>query len=293
MAFHKRLFLALIVALVAAPVAAQDTQTYNMDETFAIDSGGSVILDSNDADVEIRGTDRSDVHVVVYYRRIARGVHIGGDREFEMVAEERGGDLVLRERIRGEGDFNISLGSVEETYRITIEAPRSVSLELNGDDDDYEIREVDGDIAIHAEDGDLWLQDCGGSSFRFTLDDADLEMDGGRGELTLNFEDGDIDIRDGAFTRIRTDGDDGDIRLETSLADDGSYRFDSEDGDLHLYVTDGGGTFVIDHDDPSVRASSAYERLQEEEHRSRYRLAGGSARVDVRTDDGRITLDVR
>ncbi|MDZ7772478.1 MAG: DUF4097 family beta strand repeat-containing protein [Balneolaceae bacterium] len=292
MAPRIRLLFTLLIALVTFPAVAQDSREFNMDETFAVDAGGSIVLDSNDAEVEIRGADRSDVHVVVHYRRTSRGVQIGGDRDFEMVAEERGGDLVLRERIRGESDFNISLGSVEETYRITIEAPRWVNLDLNGDDDNYSIRGINGDIAINAEDGDLWLQDCGGSSFRFTLDDGDLEMDGGRGELILRFEDGDVDIRNGAFTDIRTDADDGDLRLETSLADDGSYRFDSEDGDLHLYVTEGGGEFVVDHDDPSVRASSAYEKLQEEEYRSRWRLSGGSARVDLRTDDGRVYLDV-
>lgn len=50
-----------------------------------------------------------------------------------MVVENRNGDLHIRENNRENGRFVV--GSVRKEYRITIEAPRQVVLDIEGDDD--------------------------------------------------------------------------------------------------------------------------------------------------------------
>lgn len=280
-----------IVFLFTLKAEAQKSDEFNLDETYAIAENGTINLDSDDANVTITGSDREDVRVVVNYRMRVRGLSFGNKEGFEMIVEEDNGNLNIFEKER-ENSTKVVVGSSREEYEITIEAPRGVSLKLNGDDENYRISSIDGSIGIDADDSDVELNECNGDAFSIKLDDGELLMDGGNGSLELELDDGDARIFNGNFSDVHIDTDDGDVDLTTSLADGGNYRFSTDDGDLLLNIAGGGGEFVIRHDDTDISTSSEFEETMSDDELSIYTLPLGNAKINIETDDGNVVLRV-
>jgi hypothetical protein len=269
------------------PLHAQDSE-YNLDETYAIDQSGTIHLSSDDAEVNITGSDRSDVHLVVYRKVDVSGLNVNSEGEFSIEVENRGGDLHIREQ--NDESHRVVVGSIREDYRITIEAPREVALNLRGDDDTYRISNINLGIRINADDSDIVLGGTPGDNFSFDIDDGSIQMEEGRGRLNLVMDDGDFFVRQAQFDEIKADYDDGEIDITTTLATDGLYRFDMDDGELEFNIAGGGGRFEIDHDDPNIRADDNFEEISSYEDESVYSLPGGNAQIKIDTDDGRIEL---
>lgn len=287
----SRILLTIIlfsIPVLFSPVHAQ-TDEFNLDQTYSIDSGGTINLQSDDAEVRIIGTDRDDVRLVVHYKLTVRGITFGRSNEFEIIVEEQNGNLTIREKDRDFGSSGI-IGFSSEEYTIDIHTPRSVNLDLEGDDEEYDITGIDGFIHLAADDSDARISDITGDDFSFSLDDGELEMNGGSGRLRVQVDDGDIQIDDSDFSEMDVDSDDSDIEITTSLSNDGHYRFDLDDADLTLNITGGGGEFDIRHDDSDISSSREFENIRDDDDHSVYRLMGGNARITIRSDDGDINL---
>lgn len=56
------------------------------------------------------------------------------------------------------------MGYIREEYVIRIEVPEEISLYIIGDDDDYEISFIAGDIKINVDDADIMLENCSSKS---------------------------------------------------------------------------------------------------------------------------------
>jgi hypothetical protein len=265
---------------------AQD-QEYNLDETYSINKNGTIHLNSDDAEVTIKGSDRKDVHLVVYYKLDVDGWEIKSGDKFEIEVEDRNGDLYIREADY-KGD-RVLVGSISEEYRISIEAPRDVAFDIKGDDGTYEISEINSGITMSADDSDIKLTDVRGDRFFFDIDDSTVGIDEGRGNLNLELDDSDFRVRNGAFSEIDAVFDDTDVNITTTLSDNGTYSFNMEDSDLILGIT-GGGEFNIHHDDTDISTSDNFERSSSDEDYSVYHLAGGKAHIDIDSDDGDIDL---
>lgn len=277
---------AFLLTVLVGTVTAQD-KTFNLDEVYSLASDGTIHLKSEDANVKITGSDRSDVHVVIDRTESTRGVRSNRSR-FDIKVDERQGDLYITESDRRGVTFQIGSWSVD--YEIEIEMPKTGSLRIKGDDDDYVIRSVNGEISIETDDGDVELIECNGDRFDLQLEDGDLRMDGGKGSLYVRVDDGDIDIRNGAFERVEVDSEDGSVSLETSLSDSGRYELSGDDANIDFIVLSGGGEFNVTKDDGRISASSAFDTIQETETRSKLELDGGKAKVDIRVEDGRVRL---
>lgn len=281
-------FLVTLICLIVTPVYGQDSE-YNLDETYSIQQNATIHLNSDDAEVLIKGTDRSDVHLVVYRRVDVDGWNVNTDGSFEVEVESRGGDLYIREDDNEK--FQFTVGSIDEEYRITIEAPRDVALKLEGDDDSYFISDINLGVRLTADDSKIELQGVKGEEFDFDIDDGSVRMEGGQGSLKLNMDDGEFIVKNGKFTEISADYDDGEIDVITTLANNGSYNFDMDDGELEFSSAGGGGEFDITYDNRDIHVGSNFKEVSSEEGRSVYRLSGGEARIDIDTDDGEVELD--
>jgi Putative adhesin len=217
----------------------------------------------------------------------AKGWKWGSD-DFKVEVREENGNLVVQERQKG--SEVAAIGYYTEVYRIDIEIPEGVSLKVRGDDGDYYIKNVNGAISLRMDDADAELAGCKGDRFEFRLDDGDIRMDQGRGSLEIDGDDADIEIYKASFTSIRANVDDGDLIIETSLANNGNYNIESQDGLIALNITGGGGEFEIRHDDGRVLTEGGFKTLEKDEHETRLALANGSAKVNLKADDARVKL---
>ncbi len=284
--------LTLIFTLIAAGCFAQTSKTgnYHVDENYKMGAKGTIRLTCSDAKVFITGSDRTDVNVKIDREVEQKGFAFGSE-EFSVDIKEDDGNLTIRER---SSSSHVGIvGYYNERYTIKIEAPKGVSLILNGDDGDYYIEHIDGAVDADLDDADVELIACNGTDFRFRLDDGDVKMDQAKGSLEVDGDDSDIQIRNAQLTHISAEIDDGDFIVETSLADNGDYYINTQDGRIAFTVTAGGGRFDIRHDDASVRTDASFSAVEESEDRSRFTLASGNAKVDIRADDASVKLTRR
>lgn len=264
----------------------QDGQ-FHLDKEFAMNSNGTIDLRASDARVFITGSSRKTAHVKINRNVVTKGLS-STKGEFRVVVEEADGGLLIREQKDETTSGIITYRTVE--YRIEIAAPEGASLIVRGDDGDYFIKNVNGEISLMVDDADVQLADCKGSRFSLRVDDGNLRMDGGKGELTLEADDADIHISNGHFESIIAEVDDGDLTIETSLSNNGDYVLETEDGTVELRVTQGGGTFSIRHDDTNISFTESFQQVEKDEHFRKLTLAGGNASVRIRADDGSIKL---
>jgi len=273
--------------LLTQQTIAQENIAFKLDENYPIESSGTIYLESDDANVKITGANRKDVHVKVFRKVTRKGV-VFGDDSFEFEVKPRNGNLYIKD-IQQQVNIGV-IGYMREEYEITIEAPNTISLEIDGDDDDYDVRNINGSITMDLDDGDARLTNCGGDHFEFDFDDGDLEMDQARGSLKLTLDDGDANIRNASFSSIDARADDGEIEISTALEDNGDYSFRVDDGNVELTVLKGGGTFHIYHDDGRVSASETFKVMVEKDDETKLKLGTGNATVKMRVDDSNVRL---
>ncbi len=281
----------LTLILIGAPLLlwSQKNREFTMDQSFNLADNGTIHMNTDDADVKITGTSIDKVKVVIYRKIKQGGLRWGDEQDITVDVYNRDGDLYISDRQNNGSSWTL-MGYSYEDYRITIEAPTKASLEIKGDDDDYVIRNIHGDVDLTVDDGDVQLMDCRGSKFTFRIDDGDVTMNTGKGELYADIEDGDLEISNASFRELVAKSDDGNITLETSLNSLGNYKISCDDGYVELFITGGGGNFDIDHDDGRISASSQYDLIDKSEHSSNYKLPGGNASVVIRADDASIRL---
>lgn len=281
--------LTIILSLFAAFCFAQTVKTgnYHIDENHKIGAKGTIRLTCSDAKVFITGSDRTDVNIKVDREVETKGFTFGSD-EFSVDIKEDDGSITIRER--STSSYSGIVGYHNEHYTIKIQAPKGVSLVLNGDDGDYFIDHIDGAVDADLDDADIEFVACNGDDYRFRIDDGDIKMDQGKGSLDVDGDDADITINNAQFTHISAEMDDGDFIVETSLADNGDYYINTQDGRISFTVTSGGGRFDIRHDDASIRADASFSAVEESDDRSRFTLASGNAKVDIRADDASVKL---
>ncbi len=211
---------------------------FHLDKEYKMSSVGTIKLNSSDAKVYITGSSRTGAHVKVDREVTTKGLAFGHE-EFSVEIDEVSGNLEIREHSN-----SVSIGVVGyhyEKYTIHIEAPEGAGLMVKGDDGDYWIKNIGGEISMDIDDADVELTQCSGNKFDFRLDDGDIKMDGGKGRLEINGDDSDVQIRNGNFSFVEAKIDDGDLVIETSLDDKGEYFVDAQDGLVSLTITKGGG----------------------------------------------------
>lgn len=277
----------LVAIFISVTLWAQKDGDYHLDKEFNLSPTGTIELSSSDAKVFITGSDRQNVHLKVDRTVTTKGLFFGSD-EFALEIDNTGGNLRIRERASSSSHGIV--GYYNEEYEIRIEAPAGASLIIKGDDGDYEIRNVNGFIAMSVDDGDIDLMGCKGNNFEFRLDDGNVNMDEGRGSLEINTDDGDVRISNGQFTSIIAEIDDGDLIIETSLANNGKYDIRAQDGLVSMIITNGGGEFNVHHDDARVIAEGGFDVHEKSESYTSLKLPNGSAKIDIRADDARVRL---
>lgn len=285
----KAILTLLLFTSSLAIFAQSDKNTdFHLDKEYKFSNTGTLTLRCSDAKVFISGSGRSTAKVKIDREVETKGIVFGGHDEFNVEVEESNGNLDIHEN----KSYSASgiVGYYHEKYTININLPEGASLVVKGDDGDYRINNIDGAISVDLDDADIELTACSGNDFKFTLDDGDILMDEGKGALEIDADDADVKITNAAFTSIQADIDDGDLVIETSLADNGDYYINAQDGLIALTVTNGGGKFDIRHDDARVITEGKFQTIEESESRTRLTLPAGSAKVDIRADDARVKL---
>jgi hypothetical protein len=285
----KKILLTALTLLVSITLWAQKTTDFHLDETYTLKHNGTIYLSADDATVTIIGENRSDVAVKIDYEIKSKGIE-WGSREFRVDVVDKAGDLHIEEYRKSNATI---MGYVSSEYIIEIKAPIGASLDINGDDDEYLISNIDGAISINADDAEVTLKGCGGERFFFDIDDGEIKMDEGKGQLTARLDDGDLEIINANFDEIDYRSDDGDFALETSIGPNSLYKLSGDDSTFDIVVTQGGGSFTINHDNGRIDYDNNFQLMDKSEDRTVLNLTGGRAKIIFSGDDIRVSLATR
>ncbi|MBZ0265313.1 DUF4097 domain-containing protein [bacterium] len=292
---RKNLFSTILVSVLVLNITstigfAADKDSFHLDEVYPLNMDGIITMITEDADIEIVASKRNDVHLVIDYEKKISGLHFDSKYDpLDFEIENEGGNLYIRE-IGGGGVFVGIATITRELYEIKMEIPETANLRLRGEDDDYIIQNVKGEIRLRSEDGDVKISEYGGNALEIESEDGDVVVSGGMGSLSIVVEDGDFYLEKGSYTNIDAYCEDGSIEIATSLDDNGHYRFRAEDGYIGFNVLKGGGQFEVIFEDGRVSAEKAFNKIEDDDEFEAYELAGGKAKVRFQIEDGRVRL---
>lgn len=245
--------------------ALMSQNPYEYSGTHSISKGKTLFLSSEDADVTIKGTNRSDVQIDIY--RNAKG-NLAKKQEFSFDIEERNGNLYLTEVKKSDPVTFFGYINIKE-YSIDLLVPNNIHLNIEGEDDDYKIEEITGDITIDTEDGDILISEATSDMISIESEDGDFNLYESTGSLKYRGEDGDIEIYESDLEDLIIKTEDGDVRTKETTS--GMTKIDSEDGDINLDVVK--GDFFADIEDGDIAINEVH-----------------SLNLEIDGQDGSVTL---
>jgi DUF4097 and DUF4098 domain-containing protein YvlB len=206
-----------------------------IEKTFTVESGGRLVIDSDEGDISIQGTSGSEVKVVVYTKG-------NEERRKDFTVDfEQEGNTVKIEGKRSRNHFRFWDGDWFDV-RFEVQVPNNFNVELHTAGGDIVLEKIKGDITGETAGGDVKM--------------AELE-----GEINLHTSGGDILLDDSKGTiEAKTSGGDvtcenveGNLNVETS---GGDIRVTHSDVELNA-ETSGGDIIVSLKDNHGIHLSTA------------------------------------
>jgi len=298
-----------LFCLLISTLTISAQKDFELKESYPISSDGLLKLGTEDANIEIIGSDRTDVSVDIV--RKIRG-NVKTNKEFDIKIKQENGNLVIQEKQSKSGMSYTTIrngGSI--TYEIKLLVPKTVALDLKGEDDDYLISNIHADISIKSEDGDITINDAVNSKIDVAFEDGDIDITNHSGSFKARAEDGDIkimnsvldliDIRleDGDVQTMNTEmvdvtiqSEDGDISLKSTLNNNSEITLRTEDGSIDLSTEGEGYVASVKYEDGDVDFNkSDFSILEAEKHfRKLETKDSGQAKVSIRVEDGSVDL---
>jgi len=281
---------------------------FNLNENYNISEEGTLHLDTEDADVTIKGAHRNDVGVSIY--RKVKGKQYG-NKKFDIEVVEKNGDLYIKELDGNERvKFSMTVNS-STIYTIDIEVPHSIDLDIKGEDDNYALEYIDGSVFLKSEDGDIVMQKMGSEVIDINLEDGNIQLSEVSPKLKLKLEDGnfmsqkseyyqiDIEVEDGNIRfddgkigdcKIKTE--DGDIAISSAFKTNAKVDLSTEDGDVDINSNGAGGSFIVTMEDGDVSFSQRSLQLESKsKHKHVYNtIKKGNVEVNISVEDGDVDI---
>lgn len=273
----------LTFAALASLALAQDTDT-----TFAVQPGTRLDVNNFGGEIAVRAWNDNRVRV--------RASHSSRDR-----IEISYGATTISVRSRGRR-------GPSQMVEYDISVPAWMALNLSGTYTDITIEGTQAAVAAETVEGEITLK---GGSGTVTLKSVEggVTVTGSRGNVDANSVQGEIRITDaaGEIVAETVDGDivleniqsasveastvDGDITYDGPIKDNGRYRFATHDGDLAVSVQERANVSVsVATFDGDFDACFQVQLQEQRKHRFSFTIGSGSARLELESFSGDITL---
>ena len=190
----------------------------DVDRKFSVKAGDKLVLDADEGDVTIIGTDAEEVSVHVFMK--------GSDsrlRRYRLDMGQSGSVVTIRGREERRVFYWFNDNSID--VRFDIQVPRKFDLRVGTSDGDLRIEHVEGNILGETSGGDVEGSDLTGK-VKISTSGGNMRMRKLSGEIAMETSGGDVHGEDVSGT----------IRAETS---GGSISFLRSEGALHAETSGG------------------------------------------------------
>ncbi len=270
-----------------AEPARQRTAQRVFEQEFSVGSGGALVVDLPDGDVEVRAGPVSSVRVEAFIS----GHDMEWGREVFDRMRFRANLAGTTVRVDGENP-RIERGEWRDgrgiSVRVVITVPTQFDVDVATSDGDVALEQVDGRVELRSSDGDITLSAVTGTELRVQTSDGDILADRlDVGKTWLRTSDGDIQVKDvsGALEANTSDGD-----IVVSLSDAQGVTLSTNDGDITIHApADLRADVILEGEDLSVPRGFSLQG-QVTRRRIEGTMNGGGPRVEARTHDGEIWL---
>lgn len=254
--------------LVVATAFAAITSLAHADEwkkTFSTAGRPEVRINTNEASIEVRATDRKNIEI----RVITKGFNIPGKLR---ITDTQSGNTISVEVHRPSHGLHINWSYTGT--RIEVEVPREANLDLHSGDGHISVNDVKGDLRLDTGDGHIDANRLDGKLHART-GDGHMSIDGRFDDLDLRTSDGHIDatVNPGSVMSNAWSVQTGDGRVDLRLPE-------TMNADIDLHTGD--GRVVVD-----LPLTVSGEMGHSDIHG---KLNAGGAEFRVRTGDGSIRI---
>jgi len=287
--------LVLVSALVALPgcvdlVGAMDDAKYvdRQEKTFTVAGRPDVILGTFDGSIEIRPTDKSEVHVVIEKHAASKE-----DADKIQIQAEQTGNRVVVEVKKPESLGGIHFGW-SRSAKLIVSLPASSNVQAHSGDGSIDIERITGTLELRSGDGSIRGRDLIGDVKAHT-GDGSIKLDDVTGTLDADTGDGSVAIG-GKLSVVRARSGDGSVEVRASAGSAASTGWDitTGDGSITLIVPEGFGGELDAHSGDGhvaldgVSVSNVTGQISRNSVKGRLGQGGGPVRL--RTGDGSITV---
>ncbi len=259
------------------------------DTTLSVRRGDVIVIQDFSGSLDVRTWNRAEVGIELEEPKGARfDVSRGGGRVEVRVSDRKGRSrnreyLIsvptwLQVEIRGR-DLDVTVRGLEAGLSVTTQ------------EGDISIRDHFGTVVARSMDGLLEVSASRGR-FELTSLDEDVSLFDVQGELFINANDGDIEMVDVDASTVIASTIDGDIDFSGIIHPDGRYELVTHDGDITFAVQSGAeaNVSVATYDGEFETEFPIVLQRMESRRELSFDLGGGGARVRLRAFDGAIRL---
>lgn len=228
----------LLAAFVAAPALADEDYYKKLDAS----PDGLVEIENVAGDIEIRGTDASEVEVSA---RLGEGVE-------ELIFEREGDVITIKVEVGGNSG-GWGWGGRDGSAEMEIRVPRGSDLRIDAVSSDVEVSGVDGRIDVESVSGDVDIDSAaalleamsmsGSVSFTGDGQTANVELTSVSGDVTVRdiggelhatSVSGDVELDLLVISRLRAQSTSGDVTARAELTEDARVELESVSGEIDL-----------------------------------------------------------
>ena len=261
--------------------------------TFQVKKGASLKLKNGDGQVNISTWDKDEIKVDVFYHVNSKSSREDDDKVFDVEFRESGDRIFVTGKERNKVHFGFfSIQYID--YRYEISLPAYVNIDVDGDDGDVKIEDLEGNIQMRIDDGDVHLNNIANEFTEIKIKDGDVNINSLKGILYIRADDGNVTLANIETKEGEVSTSDGRIRIRDGKGD---FFVDSDDGDISLVNIAGEKLDVKTQDgDVDVLFSGEGEvsiAINSNDGSVDVELDKNiSAQFSIETDDGRIRFDV-
>ena len=290
-----------IVLMLGVWSPAVVTAQTSADTSFAIPRNAVVDITMSTGRITVRGGDRGTAELR------------SDGLPYELRATGVGMTLVARDdRSRG----NRRRGGDGGTLDLTV--PRGVRLRISAGSGDVDVRDIAGDVEVHALSGDVALQAIGGrlvaetmsgdlsltdgaDNARVTTMSGDITLRGVRGMADVHTTSGSVTLSMVRAAQVQVESTSGDIGFEGDLTEDARIQLVTHSGDVRLRLPDAAraalevSTFSgeLSSNRPLTLTGGSPRRRGDGDHAPQhFELGGGGpARLSITTFNGDVHIE--
>lgn len=295
MHWGRRLLITLVILLlvlsgiVGLGLAFQ--RDFQWQESVALPEGGSLSVQGVNGTIRYDTWDGDEIliHVTKRIRALTAGM------------AEWLNERTTHRIVQGPGQFHLELepawyhnfGLVTVEYHVLVPSGWSGEVSLHTSNGAIVALDVHGDVDLRTANGRIEVRGHEGR-LRAHTSNGRVEMSRIDGELQVRTSNGAVRV-EGAVLRgigfIETSN--GAVTLDAELIDDASYRVRTSNGSVTLTLYEPDVSLDLETSNGRITYDAEILTTMSDRNRLQGRIGEGSARLDVRTSNGTITLNTR